>query len=691
MQYADIIIDISHERLDRSFQYRIPEELCPSIRIGSVVAVPFGNGARNRQGFVVGLSDEPKLPEEKIRDIVSVNEKKVPVESQLIELAGWMRQHYGGTLTQSLSTVLPVKKKVQRRKIQPREPEAERAEAEKLPRKSDGTNGSLASDDAVPPLNTAQQNAADTFQKDYENGVRKTYLLFGVTGSGKTRVYLEMIGAVLAAGRSVIVLIPEIALTRQNIERFSERFGDRVAVLHSRLSDGERYEVYERAKRGDIRIVLGPRSALFVPFSSIGLIVVDEEHETSYKSEQVPKYHAREVALQRAKMADASVVLGSATPSVDSLLRVKNGEYQMLSLPQRVKERPLPKTTIVDMREELKAGNRSMISSLLREKIAGRLERQEQVLLFLNRRGMAGFVSCRSCGQVIKCPHCDVSLHQHRDGILRCHYCGHNEPQPKTCRSCGSKYIGGFRAGTQSIENLLQKLYPKARILRMDADSTKHKGDHDRILSQFAAHKADILLGTQMIVKGHDFSDVTLVGVLAADLSLHGGDYTGGERTFDLLVQAGGRAGRGERQGEVIVQTYQPDHYAITAAAKADVNGFAERELAYRSLLRYPPVAHILLVQIFSGDPEEGQAAAQEIHAVVAAEKGKKLSVAKPTAGMIAKMKDRYRFAVYIKAAEYDALVGVKDVIEAHTKEEPFAGRFSRTRVFFDFDPLGMF
>ena len=673
MRYADIIIDISHERLDRSFQYRIPEALEASIRIGSVVAVPFGNGTRTRQGFVVGLSDEPKLPEEKLRDIVSVNEKKVPVESQLIELAGWMRHHYGGTLTQSLSTVLPVKKKVQRRKEQAKKPE--RAESAK----------------AAPPLNPAQQHAVDAFRGDYEKGIRKTYLLFGVTGSGKTRVYLEMIEGVLATGKSVIVLIPEIALTRQNIERFSARFGDMVAVLHSRLSDGERYEVYERAKRGDIRIVLGPRSALFVPFSSVGLIVVDEEHETSYKSEQVPKYHAREVALQRAKMAGAAVVLGSATPSVDSLLCVKKGEYQLLSMPERVESRPLPVTTIVDMRTELKEGNRSMISSLLREKIADRLQRQEQVLLFLNRRGMAGFFSCRSCGHVIKCPHCDVSLHQHRDGILRCHYCGHKEVQPKTCPKCGSKYIGGFRAGTQSVENLLQKLYPQVRILRMDADSTKHKGDHDRILSQFAAHEADILLGTQMIVKGHDFAGVTLVGVLAADLSLHGGDYTGSERTFDLLVQAGGRAGRGERRGEVVVQTYQPQHYAITAAANADVNGFAERELAFRELLRYPPVAHILLVQIFSGAAEEGQAAAQEIHAAVAAKKGKRLSVAKPTEAMIAKMKDRFRFAVYVKAAEYDALVEVKDEIEALTKEEPFAGRFSHTRIFFDFDPLGMF
>lgn len=689
MDYADIIIDISHERLDRSFQYRIPEELKSSVHIGSVVAVPFGKGTRTRQGFVVGLSDEPKIEEEKIRNIASMNEKKVPVESQLIELASWMRRNYGGTLTQSLSTVLPVKQRVQRRR-KIRSISAE-TKLESTSQEYGMVNDSLVKKNTIPPLNSAQQNAVDTFRQDYQNGIRQTYLLFGVTGSGKTRVYLEMIEAVLAAGKSVIVLIPEIALTKQNIERFSARFGDRVAVLHSRLSDGERYEVYERAKQGDIRIVLGPRSALFVPFSDIGLIVVDEEHETSYKSEQVPKYHAREVALQRAKMAGASVVFGSATPSVDSMLRVKNGTYQLLSLPERVESRPLPETTIVDMREELKSGNRSMISSLLREKIADRLERHEQVLLFLNRRGMAGFVSCRSCGYVIKCPHCDVSLHQHRDGILRCHYCGHKEPQPKTCPKCGSKYIGGFRAGTQSVENLLQKLYPQAKVLRMDADSTKHKGDHDRILTEFASHRADILLGTQMIVKGHDFSDVTLVGILAADLSLHGGDYTGSERTFDLLVQAGGRAGRGNRPGEVIVQTYQPDHYAITAATKADVRGFSERELAYRELLRYPPVAHILLVQILSPSPEEGQNAARAIHTVVAKEKGKKLSIAGPTEAMIAKIKDRYRFAVYVKAAEYEALVEVKDAIESETRDEAFAERFPHTRIFFDFNPLGVF
>ena len=540
-------------------------------------------------------------------------------------------------------------------------------------------------------MNEAQRKAVSVFREDFQRGEPGRYLLMGVTGSGKTRVYMEMMETVLAAGQSVIVLIPEIALTRQNIERFSGRFGGQVAVLHSRLSDGERYEVYERVRQGSVRIVLGPRSALFVPFSDLGLIIVDEEHETSYKSEQVPKYHAREVALERARRAGAAVVLGSATPSVDSLYHVQQGELRLLFLPERVAKRPLPHTIVVDMREELRSGNRSIFSSILQEKMAARLSAGQQVILFLNRRGMAGFVSCRSCGFVLKCPHCDVSLHAHRDGILRCHYCGYSQAMPKQCPSCGSKYIGGFRAGTQSVENLLHKLFPMARTLRMDADSTKRKGDHERILAQFAEGRADILLGTQMIVKGHDFPGVTLVGVLAADLSLHSGDYNGSERTFDLLVQAAGRAGRGELPGEVVIQTYQPEHYAVTAAAAADWRGFYQRELAYRSLMRYPPVSHIVLIQVFSEEEQEAKDAALAIRQIIAAGGGRGLSVAGPTEAMIAKLRDRYRYAVYVKAVRYEALIAVKDMVETAVRDETFAARYGHTRVFFDFDPVNAF
>lgn len=675
MRYADIIIDINHGRLDKSFQYRIPSALEGAIHIGTAVEVPFGKGKGRRNGLVIGLSDEASIDSGAIKDILSVNEKNVPLESQLIKLAGWMRQHYGGTMVQSLTAVLPVRTKVQKKNVKTIVTARESSEESKV---------------VDPPLNATQQKAVDRFIQDYRNGVRKQYLLYGVTGSGKTRVYMEMMEEVLSVGKSVIVLIPEIALSRQNIQRFGARFGQKAAVLHSRLSKGERYDVYERAKNGEIQIVLGPRSALFVPFADIGLIIVDEEHETSYKSDKSPKYHAREVAIERANMAGASVVLGSATPSVDSLLQVSMGQMQMLRLPHRVLERPLPKAFVVDMREELQRGNRSMISDTLRLKLEERLQQGEQSILFLNRRGLASFVSCRSCGTVQKCPHCDVSLHQHQDGTLRCHYCGFQMRMPKVCPVCSSAFFGGIGAGTQQIEGLLKINYPKARILRMDADSTRHKRDYDRILETFSSHEADILLGTQMIVKGHDFSGVTLVGILLADMSLHGGDYSGAERTFDLIVQASGRAGRGEQAGEVVIQTYQPEHYAIAYAAKADVLGFARRELSYRRLMQYPPVGHMLLIQIQADDEAEGQQVASEVYQVVI-QNGQEVLAANPTEAVISKIKDRFRYAVYVKSRDYTRLIAVKDYVTAWFHNERTSRLYRKTAIFFDFDPIGVF
>lgn len=671
--YADVIIDIRHQNLDRTFQYRIPESLIAGIKPGSVVAVPFGSGKGTRKGFVISLSDAPAIEENKIRDIDHIDDRQVPVEARLIELAEWIRNRYGGTLAQSLSTVLPVKRRVQRRSVSSNNIDA--------PPLSNDTNLSLTED---------QERVISTFRDDLLGGVSRVYLLFGVTGSGKTRVYMEMISQVLSMGKSVIVLIPEISLTRQNIMRFSARFRDKAAVLHSRLSAGERYEVYERARSGEVRIIIGPRSALFAPFNDIGLIIVDEEHETSYKSEQVPRYHARDVAIKRASMYGASVVLGSATPSVDSLLKVKQGSYRLLRLPERVGGRSMPHIAVIDMRSELKSGNRTMISGVLSDKIAERLQKKEQVILFLNRRGIAGFLSCRMCGHVMKCPHCDVSLHVHNDGMLRCHYCGYKAPVPAKCPKCGSKYIGAFKAGTQSVEKLLAKRFPKAGILRMDADTTKRKGDHERILERFSSHKADILLGTQMIVKGHDFPEVTLVGILAADLSLNSSDHTGAERTFDLLVQASGRAGRGDIPGEVIIQTYQPGHYAITTAAGLDTSGFFEREMAYRSVMGYPPAGHLLRIAVQSEDRGRAEDAAVHIreHLISQRVKG---SIAGPAEGIISRVKDNYRYAVYLKSKHYNDLIIAKDLVEEDVFAAGFTESFPGTLVFFDFDPVHTF
>ena len=601
-QYANIIVDISHEKLDETFQYRVPERMRERLALGMQVYIPFG--ARKVKGYVVELTDEPEYEVTKLKDIIGIVTDSVPIESQLIALAGWMRRNYGATMNQALKTVLPIKKKMTavehktvRLLLGAIEAKNQLAEFERNKRSTararllsalieeqeldweiitkklnvtgtviraleelgivaiDTENSyrnpveHLESKGYHLTLNEAQQEVVDVVTENLEKNLPKTYLLKGVTGSGKTEVYMELIAKILAEGKQAIVLIPEIALTYQTVMRFYNRFGSRVSILNSRLSAGERFDQYERAKKGDIDIMIGPRSALFTPFQKLGLIIIDEEHESSYKSETLPRYHARETAIERAKMCGASVVLGSATPSVESYYKAVNGEYQLLELKQRASSATLPTCHVIDLREEMRRGNRSILSIRLQELMEDRLKKKQQIMLFLNRRGVSGFVSCRACGHVIKCPHCDVSLSQHNNGKMICHYCGYEEPEAKVCPSCGSKYISGFKAGTQKIEAIVKERFPMARVLRMDFDTTRNKDDYEQILSAFANQEADILIGTQMIVKGHDFPNVTLVGVLAADLSLYVSDYRASERTFQLLTQAAGRAGRGKEPG----------------------------------------------------------------------------------------------------------------------------------------------
>ena len=473
-------------------------------------------------------------------------------------------------------------------------------------------------------------------------------------------------------------------------------------MINSTLSQGEKYDQWERAKKGEIDVMIGPRSALFTPFPHLGAIIIDEEHENTYKSESMPKYHARETAEKIAAMHDAVVVLGSATPSLEAYYRAKNGEYRMYELTQRRPGGMLPSVYTVDLREELKQGNRSIFSRKLHELLEGRLERKEQSILFLNRRGYAGFISCRSCGHVMKCPHCDISLSEHMGGKLVCHYCGYEQPGVKNCPECGSKYILGFRAGTQQIEEVIRKEFPGAKVLRMDADSTRTKDSYEEILNAFANGEADILLGTQMIVKGHDFPNVTLVGILAADLSLHVNDYRAGERTFQLLTQAAGRAGRGERAGEVVIQTYDPDHYSIIHAARQDYKGFYEEEIMYREMLMYPPAAHMLAILIASPDKEDGNRLACQIGSLLKEKElplagmagcqkgsGKEgLYVIGPAAASIGKIQDIYRYMVYVKHKDYEELIAVKNTIEAFLEERAESKKAGKEIVQFDFDPV---
>ncbi|MBQ6787869.1 MAG: primosomal protein N' [Lachnospiraceae bacterium] len=744
--YANVIVDISHEKVDRPFQYRVPEELMGQLEAGMSVMIPFGKGNKLIKGYVMELTDTPEYEISKIKYVDSVVKGGVSAQADSIKLAWWIKEHYGSTMIAALKTVLPVKQKMKQvvkktvcclvdsdtafSKSEEFEKKHQTAKARlmrelsmqpMLPQllvtgKLNITTQTIRSleqaglvevteenvyRNALPDttsnrwaaggkkqLSVEQQKVVDSIMEEYGQGIRDTYLLRGVTGSGKTEVYMELIEHVIALGKQAIVLIPEIALTYQTLLRFYQRFGDRVSVMNSKLSPGERSDQFERASKGEIDIMIGPRSALFTPFARLGLIIIDEEHEASYKSETMPKYHAREVAQEICRMHEASLLLGSATPSLEAYFQAKEGKIKLFELNNRLAGGELPRVYIEDLREELKQGNRSIFSRRLKELLQDRLQKGQQSMLFLNRRGFAGFVSCRACGHVMKCPHCDVSLSEHKNGKLVCHYCGYETPHVTKCPKCGSKYILGFRAGTQQIEEMLLKEFPQARVLRMDADTTKNKDSYEKILSQFANEEADILVGTQMIVKGHDFPKVTLVGVIAADMSLHVGDYRAAERTFQLLTQAAGRAGRSALPGEVVIQTYQPEHYAVVHAANQDYEGFYEEEISYRDLMMYPPVANMMAILVLSNDELTGMAHANELADAMKRQFTKeRLYVIGPAAASIGKINDIYRSIIYVKHRDYGMLVRVKDEMEALIA----AKEWNADTVQFDFNPMSAY
>ena len=713
--YANVIIDISHEKVDRPFQYRIPDSLKEKLAVGMCVQIPFGTGNRKRKGYVIEITGKNEYPEEKIKEIDGIITDNLPAEADAIRLAAWMRQTYGSTMIAALKTVLPVKravKAVEKKKLRRILPAEELTSLlgecmhkhqnakvrvlqellteEELPYElvtgklhvSAATLNSLVNQGAItiesessyrnpvslnvtaqsgPELSEEQCYIKEQILSDYDKNIRNTYLIHGITGSGKTLVYLALIEEMIKRGKQCIVLIPEIALTYQTLLRFYKRFGDRVSVMNSSLSQGERFDQCERARKGEIDVMIGPRSALFVPFPSLGMIVIDEEHEGSYISENAPRYHARETAEYLASLKKASLVLGSATPSLEAYYKAKKGEYRLFTMKNRKNGGELANVRIVDLRQELRKGNRSIFSSDLQELIRDRLRKKQQIMLFLNRRGYAGFVSCRSCGYVMKCPHCDVSLSQHIGGKMVCHYCGYETVQPKRCPNCSSNYILGFKAGTQQIERQLYELFPGIRVLRMDGDTTKQKGSFEKILSAFAEGEADVLLGTQMIVKGHDFPNVTLVGVLAADLSLNDSDYRAGEKTFQLLTQAEGRAGRGTLPGEAIIQTYRPEHYSIQQAAKQDYEAFYEEEILYRELLEYPPAGHMLTILVVSKDEKRCKGLAVRL----AKEAGAYVHVIGPTPAAVSKVKDYYRYMIYLKSLKEEPIRQAKERLEA--------------------------
>lgn len=756
--YAQIIIDISHGRLDRPFTYRIPEALQNDLCLGSLVVVPFGKGDTKRKGYVIGFSNTCEYPDGKLKEIEAIASGGTDITGDnAVRLALWMKQRYGSTMAVALRTVLTSRKQAKPCEHRSIHLLLSRDDAEKkrhefamkhqvarerllrelmeapdqpyslIIQKLHVTAPVIAAlkkqgilevrtetflrnpvsiekcEEAGIRLSPEQRAISEGVLQDFEalqegKDIPRVSLIHGITGSGKTEVYIAIIEEIVKRGRQAIMLIPEISLTYQTLMRFYRHFGDRVSVMNSTLSESEKSDQFERARRGEIDVIIGPRSALFTPFPRIGAIIMDEEHESSYKNESMPKYHTREVAEKIASMQNGVVVLGSATPSLESYYQAKKGKYRLYELSRRLTGGTLPSVEITDLREELRAGNHSILSRRLSELVSDRLAKGQQTMLFLNRRGFSGFVSCRSCGFVPKCPHCSVSLSLHRGGRLLCHYCGYEEPMPDKCPECGSPYISGFHAGTEQAESFLSRQFPKARILRMDADTTRAKGSYEKILSSFANEEADILIGTQMIVKGHDFPNVTLVGILLADQSLNASDYRSAERTFQLLTQAAGRAGRGKYPGDVVIQTYEPEHYSIVHAAHQNYEEFYREEMVYRKLLRYPPAEHLLAIQIISRSEEHASLFAHKTRALLeqltaaAREKNPdRLLFIGPAPAVLEKLRDEYRYVIYVKSPDYDTLIVCKDGVEAAAERAVKASREMDTMFQFDFDPINAF
>lgn len=719
--YASVIVDLSAEKLDRIFQYEIPPEMEQTIRPGMPVEIGFGRGDRLTTGYVVDITEEAEIDKALIKPLRGPAKSGVSADGELLALAAFLKRYYGGTMISAIKTVMPVQRSIRQQKkrtvrlllsggeldtlievshnrghgvkervllsLKDQREVDERVLITKLGASRALINslkkqGIIEIEESVslrdpmenmlllsgkretPALNGEQLGIVEDIESDREH----FHLIRGVTGSGKTLIYMELAARAIDRGEKTIILIPEIALTFQTLVRFYSRFGDRVCIMHSRLSDGERYDQFERARTGEADIMIGPRSALFTPFENLGYIIIDEEQESSYKSETVPRYHTREAAFERGRLSKATVVLGSATPSVDAYYLASSGKLKLHELSSRANKALLPTVHVVDLREELKSGNRTMLSRALMEAISDRLKKHEQVMLFLNRRGMSGVVSCRSCGNAVKCPHCDVSLTLHSDGIMRCHYCGYERERIRLCECCGSDLIGTFRSGTQRVEQYVRSCFPGARILRMDHDTTRLKDSYENILYAFGEHEADILIGTQMIVKGHDFPLVTLVGILAADMSLGVPDYTSEERTFSLLTQAAGRAGRGSKKGEVYIQTYQPENYAVTTAASQDYISFYNREIEYRTLMEYPPIKHMLLIFVASEDEKAADVLSGFLAVYIRENIGNTSSppvVIGPSQASVYRVNDVYRRQLYVKHESRDFLADIKDCVEA--------------------------
>lgn len=710
MRYARVHVDIAAKGLDRGFDYYIPEDYPCAVVPGLCVSVRFG--PRTLEGLVTDVMDETDVPSDKLRPLGLPRLDGRAVSEELMQLAKWMARRYHCSLSTALRPILPPGARSDKARAVTRmcpelivTKEAAqlfidtcparfsrqialvslllqdadlaaisqalpdwRQSAKSLEKKGivriaaqtvERTPYENITASAEPPkqLTEAQARAVSRIQSAVAAG-QGEYYLFGVTGSGKTEVYLQCAKYAMELGKSTIILVPEIALTPQMVQRFRDRFGESVSVLHSALSLAERRDQWAKIRTGQVRVAVGARSAVFAPFENIGLIVVDEEHETSYCAENAPRYDAVEVARKRCLMQGAALVLGSATPSLGRYRAALAGKCELITLPERVRGLPMPEVTIVDMREELQKGNKTMFSDALREALAETIWNGEQAVLFLNRRGYHTFVSCRDCGEAVKCPNCDVALTYHSAGAkLTCHYCGHEQLPPSVCPACGSKRIRYFGAGTQRIEDELQTLFPGVKCLRMDRDTTQKKDSHEKIFSAFAKGEAQILLGTQMVAKGLDFPNITLVGVMSADTALHAPDYAGAERAFQLVAQVAGRAGRGDKKGRVVVQTYCPEEPAIVLASQHDYPAFYAQEIKRRELGDFPPFARFIRFLFVDEDEKKCRSCAEhfaaELQKLLEGEGfAESLLHFSCTPASIAKIEQKYRYQVLIKFTE---------------------------------------
>ncbi|WP_315067342.1 primosomal protein N' [uncultured Clostridium sp.] len=729
--YAEIIVNSDALEIDKPFTYKIPDEFVEDIKVGFRVKVPFGTRNKPVEGFVFSIIDEnANKVQYKVKKVLSLCDDEAILPEDKMELIHFLRKKYLCKYIDAIRLMIPVGimkgSKEKKKKVVYINKEIDGDELKKenyvklydFITKNNGiyTKTEITGDkqfslyclnklieknvlkieeQVVFRYNTRKYEEYNneflteeqkTCLNEILNGSNLKYLIKGVTGSGKTEVYIRLVQEMLNQDKSAIVLVPEISLTPQMIERFKGRFGEDVALFHSRLSDGERFDEWYRVKTGKAKLVIGARSALFLPLKDLGLIIIDEEHENTYKSDHNPKYHTREVSEFICEQKKCKLILGSATPSIESYYKGLKGEYTLIEMLNRVNGKKMPEMHIIDMREELKNKNLSLFSRELLENIDKTLQYKKQVILFLNRRGYSTFISCRSCGYVFKCPECDVSMTYHKNGYLICHYCGRAEKVTKICPKCGSKYVKFFGAGTERVELEVKKYFPKAKVLRMDVDTTRHKNSHESIYNSFKNGEADILIGTQMVSKGLDFKNVTLVGILAADMSLNIPDYRAAERTYQIITQVSGRAGRGEDEGKVIVQSYTPGHYSLQYAKEEDYVSLFKKEIELRRLMNNPPFGRILLINGSSKFEEKLKKFMYTLEYNLKKLIVEDITMLGPVPCIITKLKENYRWQIIIKGNFNDEFSEkVKDTLYQLNKSV-----YNEIRISIDINPNNM-